>query len=200
MKITQIEHVDNFGMGELVFWIDVTDVPKQLVEQAKMIDGENYSNDCFGICAGANDGEFYICEDSPDSELYYVDNNGDKHWLGYVLSEAERNEVFEFCKSFNDEGGTQNFKECQDAMKALSIADLVKAIDYFHMLQNLLPNTNEVLDDFDDILKPLNDVASACRTDKQCPHCGCYLFKSDLPQYDYVCVDCDENFYECEVK
>lgn len=100
MKIKDIEHIDDFGMGELVFWIEVTDVPKQLVKQAKMIDQENYSDDCFGICAGSNDGEYYICEDSSTSELYYVDNNGDKHWLEYILSDAERNEVFEFCNSY----------------------------------------------------------------------------------------------------
>lgn len=197
MKIKHIEHVDDFGMGELVFWIEVTDIPKQLVEQAKMIDGKNYSEDCFGICAGANDGEYYICKDSSDSELYYVDNNGDKHWLKYVLSEAERNEVFEFCKC---ENGTQNFKECQATMKELSVADLVRAIDYCYKLQEIFPDTNEIWDEFDDVLEPLKEIASICRTYKQCPHCGSYLFKSDLPQYDYVCVDCDENFYECEVK
>lgn len=27
-----------------------------------------------------------------------------------------------------------------------------------------------------------------------CPHCGAELFVSDLPYYDYVCFDCDENF------
>ena len=37
-------------------------------------------------------------------------------------------------------------------------------------------------------------------TDKECPRCGCFLLESDLPQYDYVCMECDENFYECEVK
>jgi hypothetical protein len=171
MKIKQMEHVDDFEMGEFVFWIEVTDVPKHLVEQAKMIDGENYSEDCFGVCAGANEDEYYICEDSSDSELYYVDNNGDKHWLKYVLSEAERNEIFEFCKY---ENSTQNFKACQEAMKELSVADLVRAIDYFYKLQEIFPDTNEVFDDFNDILKPLTYVASACRTYKQCPHCGCW--------------------------
>lgn len=36
-------------------------------------------------------------------------------------------------------------------------------------------------------------------TEKRCPHCGRPLFLSDLEQYDYVCSECDENFYECEV-
>lgn len=38
------------------------------------------------------------------------------------------------------------------------------------------------------------------QTDKSCPKCGKKLFKSDLPDYDYLCAECDENFYKCEVK
>lgn len=36
-------------------------------------------------------------------------------------------------------------------------------------------------------------------TDKFCPHCDRRLLLSDLEQYDYVCPECDENFYECEI-
>lgn len=40
---------------------------------------------------------------------------------------------------------------------------------------------------FEDLLiKPKENV--------YCPHCGAALFVSDLPYYDYVCYDCDENF------
>ena len=33
-----------------------------------------------------------------------------------------------------------------------------------------------------------------------CPHCGSPLYLSDLPQYEYVCYDCDENFFYMEVQ
>ena len=36
-------------------------------------------------------------------------------------------------------------------------------------------------------------------TTKYCPYCERMLLITDLPQYDYVCLSCDENFYECEV-
>lgn len=36
-------------------------------------------------------------------------------------------------------------------------------------------------------------------TDKFCPHCDRRLLLSDLKKYDYVCPECDENFYECEI-
>jgi hypothetical protein len=32
------------------------------------------------------------------------------------------------------------------------------------------------------------------RTDEECFHCGGNLFMSDLPQYNYVCPICNENF------
>ena len=37
-------------------------------------------------------------------------------------------------------------------------------------------------------------------TDKRCPHCGAQLFKSDLPAYKYLCIECDENFYGVEIE
>ena len=95
---------------------------------------------------------------------------------------------------------TENFKDYREAMGNLSIVDIIKAVDYINELGTFIPQNNEVLDYFEDIVRPLVDVIDKCRTDKECPHCGCYLFKSDLPQYDYVCAECDENFYECEVK
>lgn len=36
-------------------------------------------------------------------------------------------------------------------------------------------------------------------TEKKCPKCGKPLFVSDLGGYDYVCLDCDENFDEYEL-
>ena len=34
---------------------------------------------------------------------------------------------------------------------------------------------------------------------RKCPKCGKNLSPSDVSGYAYVCVDCDENFYHCEV-
>lgn len=35
-------------------------------------------------------------------------------------------------------------------------------------------------------------------TDKTCPRCGAPLYVSDNCAYPYVCIECDENFYDCE--
>lgn len=45
----------------------------------------------------------------------------------------------------------------------------------------------------------IHDIVRELKTDKKCPNCGADLYCSDLPQYDYVCAKCDENFYEIEV-
>lgn len=31
-----------------------------------------------------------------------------------------------------------------------------------------------------------------------CPHCGKPVIKSDLPQYVWQCLECDEDFYDIE--
>lgn len=100
MKIKCIEHVDDFSSNEHVCWAEVVDIPKQLVEEAKAIDGEHYCENCFGICVGCDEEGWYICQDSFDQELYYVDNDGEKYWMDYKLTEPEKNEAIEFCKKY----------------------------------------------------------------------------------------------------
>ena len=46
----------------------------------------------------------------------------------------------------------------------------------------------------------LRQAGAECKTNVKCHKCGSYLYLSDLPQYDYVCYECDENFFECEVQ
>ena len=48
------------------------------------------------------------------------------------------------------------------------------------------------------LLGEIDRYISRFSTDAICPRCGKQLFLSDLPQYAYVCYDCDENFFEIE--
>lgn len=61
--------------------------------------------------------------------------------------------------------------------------------------------------DNDTVENHLTDIGE--ETDAICPHCGNRLHKNNLYLYDmeeglcsypYVCPECDENFYEIEVK
>lgn len=95
---------------------------------------------------------------------------------------------------------TDNFWECRERVGRLGITNVVRTYDYIYMLSELIDPNNEALDDFHDIIGPLAEVIKECETNKTCPFCEDKLYLSDLPQYDYVCANCDENFYECEVK
>ena len=100
MKVKCIEHIDDFGINENVCWVEVTDIPKEFVEEAKAIDKENYNEGCFGICVGQDEDGWYISEDEPGSELFYIDNDGDKHWMKYILTKTEEADAIEFCKKY----------------------------------------------------------------------------------------------------
>lgn len=45
----------------------------------------------------------------------------------------------------------------------------------------------------------INAYTKPFRSNVKCPRCGDLLYRSDLPQYAYVCYDCDENFFDVEV-
>ena len=99
MKIKEIEHYDEFD-SVIVCWFTVSDVPDYFKRLGKQIDGENYLNSCFGICVGYDENGWYICQDSPKCELFYIDNDGEKHWMSYVLTEDEATEAIKICKEY----------------------------------------------------------------------------------------------------
>ena len=83
-----------------------------------------------------------------------------------------------------------------------------KETENYRKFKETLANTisAEALEEYamgnpDDLMRiNATDVIKKIATNKVCPKCGNLLYLSDLPQYDYVCTCCDENFYECEVK
>ena len=100
MKIKNIEHMDDFSVNEHVCWAVVEDIPERFVAKAKVIDANEYSEDCFGICVGCDDDGWYVSEDIPKCNLYYIDNDGDKHWMDYELTEQEAFDAIDFCKKY----------------------------------------------------------------------------------------------------
>lgn len=97
MKVKCIEHMDEFGANERTFWLEVEDVPREFIEEAKAIDGENYEECCFGICVIQTGNDWFVCVDEPGRELYYIDNNGDKYWMPYETSKEEEHDAIEYC-------------------------------------------------------------------------------------------------------
>lgn len=95
---------------------------------------------------------------------------------------------------------TDNYAEHQKAINNLSVTNLIETINYIKLLSTFIPENNEALDNLDDIIKPFEKVIEKLKTNVVCPQCGKELFKSDLPDYDYVCENCDENFFTIETK
>ena len=96
----EIEHYDAFS-DSVIFWCDATNIPQKYVEEAKKIDGENYSSDCFGVCVVLDVDGFGICKEldieAEACELYYVDNTGEKDWMKVVLSKEEAKTFYVGC-------------------------------------------------------------------------------------------------------
>ena len=94
----ELEHMDDFN-GDKIFWLQANNVEQEYIEQAKHIDKENFLLECFGICVNYSneDKEYMVCQDKFDCELYYVDNDGDKHWLNYKLTKEECEKAVKFC-------------------------------------------------------------------------------------------------------
>ena len=82
MKIEEIDNCDDLDDIK-VFAILVTDVPSKYVAQAKKIDGKYYKD---------------VISSEYDKQLYYVDFNGNWHWLDYTFTQAEKDAAIELCK------------------------------------------------------------------------------------------------------
>ena len=96
MKIEEIDNCDDLDDIK-VFAILVTDVPSKYVAQAKKIDGKYYKEDCFGIEISYHaDEDKYVISSEYDKQLYYVDFNGNWHWLDYTFTQAEKDAAIEF--------------------------------------------------------------------------------------------------------
>ena len=63
-----------------------------------------------------------------------------------------------------------------------------------------VPIEDELREEYEYVIKPLDKFVSTCLTDVECPKCGRLLFYSDVEGYEYVCTECDENFYGIEVE
>jgi hypothetical protein len=95
-----VEHFDDFENGDYVCWLTASGVPDDYVKKAKEIDKENYLDECFGICVNSEKFDFCICQGDIDCELYYIDNDGNKNWMDYILSPEENKDAIGLCKVY----------------------------------------------------------------------------------------------------
>lgn len=93
-------YIDDFA-EEKYIWVDIyeTGISKEIKEKAKWIDEECYNGNCFGVCIeyDCQNDSLSIYQDEPDCSLFYVDNQGVRHWFEYELSEIEKYFFFVRC-------------------------------------------------------------------------------------------------------
>lgn len=103
LQFNGIEHYDHF-MDETIFYAEITDLPQDIQDAARAIDGPYYDPACFSVCLGyePKTKEVYIVTDTDLStgekrNVYYVDNNGDKNWFAVELPEDFTQQLFDAC-------------------------------------------------------------------------------------------------------
>lgn len=118
MEFNGIEHYDQFE-DETIFWTIITDVPQVIQNEAKAIDREEYSSDCFGMCVcyDKENKKFDVVTDTDLStgascNLYYIDNDGDKHWFQADMPQSFVYQVFAACNQINERPTEKDFADC----------------------------------------------------------------------------------------
>ena len=106
MEYSGIEHLDHFE-DETICWVELSDPPTELRNKAVLIDGDNYIESCFGVCVAfdAKTRKFDLVVDMDGDEaltVYYLDNDGDKHWFAYDLPENLKKRIFSECQQILD--------------------------------------------------------------------------------------------------
>ena len=109
MKLVRIEHYDDMD-DSVIFWLDVSDVSLSNQRRARRIAGSDYAPDCFGVCVtyDVETKEYFLIYDTAAGGrdyLYYIDMDGDKHWLPAKITRAFREEVFAACREIIDREG-----------------------------------------------------------------------------------------------
>ena len=96
---------------------------------------------------------------------------------------------------FGDEDAySENYMKFKDIMTGISTKSVIEAHDYlkFREANDDYCDLEEVVDDLGEAVNKLRVPGKACR------NCGKELYLSDLPQYDYVCIECNESFFGFE--
>lgn len=142
----------------------------------------------------------------------YVDKNAHNTLLEYVdetatimLFDSEEEQmlilpilangdyIFVF-KSDNKEE-TQEYREYVKAITDVGLSNICRLVESIKKAYTANPSTSEIVNVFSDTA-PLFSLLHKLRRKDVCPKCGSKnFFKSDLPQYEAVCTDCDENFF-----
>lgn len=90
---------------------------------------------------------------------------------------------------------TQNYQRyVKELLSTISLGDILRLSNLVTALCDLIPPEKELVEETVLLIETMDDRLAEFRTDNPCPRCGQPLYLSDLPQYNEVCYECEENF------
>lgn len=91
--------------------------------------------------------------------------------------------------------GTYNYqKYVKEMLFTISIGDILQLLNLATSVCDLLPPENDLVEETMSLIEDMGDRLAEFRTGSPCSRCGQPLYLSDLPQYNAVCYECEENF------
>lgn len=111
MRLIGVDHYDHFP-DCTIFHMTIDDIPADIQEAAKAIDGSEYSPDCFVLRAGYEtaSNELHVLTDKDCSggkpfNIFYIDNDGCEHGFHVDLTEDFTQAVHASCRALLTEHG-----------------------------------------------------------------------------------------------
>lgn len=78
----------------ITFWVMLRNLPQPFVKQAQEFDPIHYAGDCFGFqYTYCTKNHRYTVKSENDRQLYYLDENGNRHYMNYQIPKNVLREV-----------------------------------------------------------------------------------------------------------
>jgi len=115
--------------------------------------------------------------------------------LSNGMNRMEGDNKMENINEFSNQPTKNHQKYLKLKSEEFDLKGLIEVSDIISYLCQLIGDENEIVDHAEEIKNDLDNIITKFMAKNEfCPHCGNQLFLSDLPQYNYVCHNCNENF------
>lgn len=182
-------------MNEYGWWLK-KDLDKTLIEILEIAKAEPCGDINSSYCEDPHSKMFSYFSELPT--IIYFENNEETRSIlsvlrpgSYIFAIGDNDGVNEYD---NPEKRSCEFTEYQKAMSIIGVQDIVRIVNRLSTISPMVSTDPDWENDTNEVIYPFRKVIKELLTNDVCPKCGKKLFKSDLPQYTHLCIECDENF------
>lgn len=104
MKAGQVTDYDIDRDSAITFWVEISNLPQAILDEAQEIDGDGYDPSYFGVCVNYSyeTRRFYIVTEpeagqDPPGNVYYLGSDDEQHWLTAEMTPEFLERVFLAC-------------------------------------------------------------------------------------------------------